>query len=128
MTSTSLTEPAIATLVLTNAVEKTGEQMQGQLIEQRHQLWHLLQDRFPTTATEIELTEQQPLNGNQAARIAKHLEEVAKTDSEVAKSVQSIADTVQSQPKSLDKFTQIAQEIKMEVQGAIANRTNLDLS
>lgn len=128
MTSTSLTKPAIATLVLTNAVEKTGEPIAGQLLEQRHKLWHLLQDRFPTTANEIELTEQQPLNGNQAARITQHIEEVAKTDSEVAKSVQAIADTVQSQPKSLDKFTKIAQDIKMGVQDQIANKTNLDLS
>lgn len=127
MEPTAMTAGAIATLLLTQAVEKTGEKFGDKLHEQSDKLLHLLEDRFPTTATEIELTKQEPLSGAQAALIAQQVEDAAKADPEVAQSVQAIANAVQSQPNRMEKFTHLAQEIRMEVQGQIVTHPNLNL-
>ena len=114
MKPTSLTATAIATLVTAKAVEKTGGIVDTNAREQGDKLLHLLKDRFPTTATEIELTEEEPLNGDQAVYIEQKVAAAAKADPEIAQTVQSIANAVTSQPDSMEKITTLAKEIRME--------------
>lgn len=127
MKSTSLTAEAIATLVTAKVVEKTGEIFDTNAREQGDRLLHLLKERFPTTATEIELTEQEPLNGDQAVYIEQQVAAAAKADSEVAQTVQAIANSVRSQPDSMDKITTLAKEIRMGVQEQMVNHPNLNI-
>ncbi|MEW6492865.1 MAG: hypothetical protein AB1589_10205 [Cyanobacteriota bacterium] len=127
MKSTSLTAEAIATLVTAKAVEKTGGIFDTNVREQGDRLLHLLKERFPTTATEIELTEQEPLNGDQAVYIEQQVEAAAKADSEVAQTVQAIANAVRSQPDSMEKITTLAKEIRMGVQEQMVNHPNLNI-
>lgn len=127
MNSTSLTPEAIATLTLAKALEKTGEKIEKKVREQGDRLLQLLKERFPFAATEVNLTEYEPLNGDRAAMIAQKVGEAAKADSEVAQTVQAIADAVQSEPDCIEKFMKVAQEIRMEVEGQIVRHPRFDI-
>jgi chorismate mutase len=123
----SLTPEAIATLTMAKALEKTGEKIEKKVHEQSDQLLQLLKERFPTTATEVKLTDNEPLNGDRAAVIAQKVGEAAKADQEVAQSVRAIADVVQSNPDYIEKFIKIAQEISMEVEGQIVSHPSFNI-
>jgi hypothetical protein len=123
----ALTPEAIATLTLAKALEKTGEKIEKKVREQGDRLLQLLKERFPFAATEVNLTEYEPLNGDRAAMIAQKVREAAKADSEVAQTVQAIADAVQSKPDCIEKFMRIAQEIRMEVEGQIVSHPRFNI-
>ncbi len=127
MKSTSLTPAAIATLVTAKAVEKTSGIFDTNAREQGDKLLHLLKERFPTTATEIELTEQEPLNGDQAVYIEQQVAAAAKADPEIAQTVQSIANAVTSQPDSMEKITTIAKDMRMQIQEQMVRHPNLNM-
>lgn len=127
MKPASLTPEAIATLAIAKALEKTGEKIEKKVGEQGDRLLQLLKERFPFAATEVSLTQYEPLNGDRAAIIAQKVGEAAKADSEVAQTVQAIADAVQSKPDCIEKFTRIAQEIRMEVEGQIVSHPRFNI-
>lgn len=127
MKPAALTPEAIATLTLAKALEKTGEKIEKKVREQGDRLLQLLKERFPFAATEVNLTEYEPLNGDRAAMIAQKVREAAKADSEVAQTVQAIADAVQSKPDCIEKFMRIAQEIRMEVEGQIVSHPRFNI-
>ena len=127
MKSTSLTAAAIATLVTTKVVEKTGGFFNTNAREQGDKLLHLLKERFPTTATEIEMTEQEPLNGDQAVYIEQQVAAAAKVDPEIAQTVQSIANAVTSQPDSMEQITALAKDMRMEVEEQMVHHPNWNI-
>ena len=127
MKPASLTPEAIPTLAIAKALEKTGEKIEKKVGEQGDRLLQLLKERFPFAATEVNLTEYEPLNGDRAAIIAQKVGEAAKADSEVAQTVQAIADAVQSKPDCIEKLIGIAQEIRMEVEGQIVSHPRFNI-
>ena len=127
MKPASLSAAAIASLVLAKAFEKTGEKIDEKVREQGDQLWHLLKDRFPTKANMIEVANQEPLNGDRVADIEQELEAASKADPEIAQTVQILANTIHSQLVSMEKFTELAKEIRMGVEEQLITHPNLDI-
>ncbi|HEY9691667.1 MAG TPA: hypothetical protein V6D15_05655 [Oculatellaceae cyanobacterium] len=97
---------AIATIILTKAVEKTGEKLGEAVLEKGGNLMKLLQHKSPETASALqvvaqrpELAEQQPEDYGVAVLEAK-VEEAAKSDSEIAAAILNLAEMVKSQPQA----------------------------
>ena len=97
------TAGAIATLVLTKALEKAGETLGEKVMEKGGKLMQLLKRKSPDTASAIEvaaqhpeLVEQQPEDYGEAVLVEK-VESAANSDSEIAPAVQALADAVKSQ-------------------------------
>jgi hypothetical protein len=97
------TAGAIATLVLTKAIEKAGETLGEKVMEKGGKLMQLLKRKSPDTASAIEvaaqhpeLVEQQPEDYGEAVLVEK-VESAANSDSEIAAAVQALADAVKSQ-------------------------------
>lgn len=97
------TAGAIATLVLTKAIEKAGETLGEKVMEKSGKLMQLLKRKSPDTASAIEvaaqhpeLIEQQPKDYGEAVLVEK-VESAANSDSEIAAAVQALADAVKSQ-------------------------------
>ncbi|GAB4180987.1 MAG: hypothetical protein Fur006_15670 [Coleofasciculaceae cyanobacterium] len=99
----TFTAGAIATLVLTKAIEKAGETLGEKVMEKGGKLMQLLKRKSPDTASAIEvaaqhpeLVEQQPEDYGEAVLVEK-VESAANSDSEIAAAVQALADAVKSQ-------------------------------
>lgn len=99
----TFTAGAIATLVLTKAIEKAGETLGEKVMEKGGKLMQLLKRKSPDTASAIEvaaqhpeLVEQQPEDYGEAVLVEK-VESAANSDSEIAAAVQALTDTVKSQ-------------------------------
>jgi hypothetical protein len=97
------TAGAIATLVLTKAIEKAGETLGEKVMEKSGKLMQLLKRKSPDTASAIEvaaqhpeLVEQKPEDYGEAVLVEK-VESAAKSDSEIAQAVQGLADAVKAQ-------------------------------
>jgi hypothetical protein len=112
------TAGAIATLVLTKAIEKAGETLGEKVMEKGGKLMQLLKRKSPDTASAIEvaaqhpeLVEQQPEDYGEAVLVEK-VESAANSDSEIAAAVQALADAVNSQPQSIQKITKIADKVE----------------
>jgi len=117
------TAGAIATLVLTKAIEKGGEILGEKVLEKGGQLMQLLKRKSPDTASAIELAaqhpelvERQPEDYGQAVLVEK-VESAAKSDSEIALAVQALADAVKSQPQTSQNITNMAEKIYGNIQG-----------
>ncbi|MGH2415653.1 MAG: hypothetical protein ACRDEA_18565 [Microcystaceae cyanobacterium] len=96
----SLTAGAIATLILTKALEKTGEVLGEKALEQSGKLMQLLWQKFPKTAQTIESIDLPALEGDEVyldAEIVKEIDAAVQADAEVAVTVQSLAQTVTQQ-------------------------------
>jgi hypothetical protein len=124
------TAGAIATLVLTKAIEKAGETLGEKVMEKGGKLMQLLKRKSPDTASAIEvaaqhpeLVEQQPEDYGEAVLVEK-VESAARSDSEIAEAVQALADAVKSQPQTSQSITNIAEKIYGNIQGgSIENLT-----
>lgn len=117
------TAGAIATLVLTKALEKAGETLGEKVMEKGGKLMQLLKRKSPDTASAIELAaqhpelvERQPEDYGQAVLVEK-VESAAKSDSEIALAVQALADAVKSQPQTSQNITNMAEKIYGNIQG-----------
>jgi hypothetical protein len=91
----TLTAGAIATLVLVKATEKASEKLGELVVDKAGKLLSLLKSKSPSTATDIELSQQQPLDYNKAVR---ELEE-ATEDPEIAKAVKEVDTAVKAEPR-----------------------------
>jgi hypothetical protein len=126
----TFTAGAIATLVLTKAIEKAGETLGEKVMEKSGKLMQLLKRKSPDTASAIEvaaqhpeLIEQQPEDYGEAVLVEK-VESAAKSDFEIAQAVQALADAVKSQPQTSQSITNIAEKIYGNIQGgSIQNLT-----
>lgn len=117
------TAGAIATLVLTKALEKAGETLGEKVLEKGGQLMQVLKRKSPDTASAIELVaqhpelvEQQPEDYGEAVLVEK-VESAAKSHSEIAVAVQALADAVKSQPQTSQNITNMAEKIYGNIQG-----------
>jgi hypothetical protein len=68
MEPVTMTAGAIATLVLVKASEQAGEKLDQLVVEKAGKLLSLLKSKSPSTATAIELSQQQPLDYSKAVR------------------------------------------------------------
>jgi hypothetical protein len=129
MEPVTLTAGAIATLVLIKATEtateKATEKLGKLVVEKGGNLLSLLKSKFPSTATAIELSQQQPLDYRKAVleleaatkdpEVAKAVEEVnteVNRDAKLAEAVKALTNALQSQPPSVQNYGKIAEEIK----------------
>ena len=125
MEPVTITAGAIATLVLVKASEQAGEKLGQLVVEKAGKLLSLLKSKSPSTATAIELSQQQPLDYSKAVRelqeatedpeVAKAVKEVDTAvgkDAKLAEAVKSLTNALQSQPPSVQNFGKIAEEIK----------------
>lgn len=102
----TLPNAAIATLVLTKAFERTGEEsVTKNASEQRDKLMQLLQSKFLDTAIKIETAEEKPLDYNHIFRVSLEVEKAAEADPEVAEAVEAVADVINKQPFLSGHFT-----------------------
>lgn len=140
MEPATLTAAAIATLVVTKAFEKTGEMLGEKVVEQGANLTRLLRHKSPSTATAIELAQQQPLDYGQAvleleaaaktdpeiAQAVKEVEIAAKAEPNLAQAVQAVEETVKSQPSIINNFGKLAEKIANVYQSpvSIQNQNN----
>lgn len=97
MEPVTLTAAAIATLVITKAIEKTGETLGEKTLEAGGKLFSLLKRKKPETAKAIEQAQNQPLDYGQAVLIGQQVEEAAKKDPEIAQAVETVATEAQPQ-------------------------------
>ena len=125
MEPVTMTAGAIATLVLVKASEQAGEKLGQLVVEKAGKLLSLLKSKSPSTATAIELSQQQPLDYSKAVRelqeatedpeVAKAVKEVDTAvgkDAKLAEAVKSLTNALQSHPPSVQNFGKIAEEIK----------------
>jgi hypothetical protein len=125
MEPVTITAGAIATLVLVKASEQAGEKLGQLVVEKAGKLLSLLKSKSPSTATAIELSQQQPLDYSKAVRelqeatedpeVAKAVKEVDTAvgkDAKLAEAVKALTNALQSQPPSVQNFGKIAEEIK----------------
>ncbi|MBD1944734.1 hypothetical protein H6F50_20630 [Coleofasciculus sp. FACHB-712] len=132
---------AIATLVATKALEKTTENLTDKVFEKSGKLLVLLKSKSPSTARDIELAPQQPLDYGQAVL---ELEAAAK-DPEVteaiwevkaaanqdpnpklAAEVEAVVNRLQSQPSIVNNFAKLAEEIKAEKGAMVAQSITIE--
>ena len=139
MEPVTMTAGAIATLVLVKASEQAGEKLGQLVIEKAGKLLSLLKSKSPSTATAIELSQQQPLDYSKAVRelqeatedpeVAKAVKEVDRavsTDAQLTEAVKALTNALQSQPPSVQNFGKIAEEIKNVIQGGTFNNPNFN--
>ncbi|NES80877.1 MAG: hypothetical protein F6K10_05440 [Moorea sp. SIO2B7] len=96
----TLSAAAIATLVITKAFEKAGEELGEKAVSQSGKLVQLLRDKFPNTASVVEQTELPPLDLGEVhldETVAQELERAASSEDEVKAAVQTLAQTVTNQ-------------------------------
>ena len=121
----SLTAGAIATLVLTKAIEKTGETLGEKALEQGGKLMQLLKRKSPDTASAIEVAAQNPElvehkpEEYSAPVLVEKVQKAAKLDPEIAEAVQSVANAVNAQPQSIQSVTNIAHKIGVVAPGSV---------
>jgi hypothetical protein len=126
----SLSAGAIAVLVTTKALEKTGEKLGDSTWKLVSQFLASLRRKDPNTATAIEkvsqqpnLAEQQPEHFGTAVLIQK-VEDLARNDSEIQEATQAIANALQNQPGAVVNLAKVAEKIGVLNQGLILNQQN----
>lgn len=143
MAAVELTATAIATLILTKAVEKTGEELGKKVVEKSERVLDLLRTKFSKLAAAIVTrAEQPPLDVGVAqldSAIASELAEVAKQDSEIAEAISELEQVAKlnpspnlaqairiiegsqlgSQAPTIQNFGKVAEEIKAVFQGNV---------
>jgi ABC-type molybdate transport system ATPase subunit len=100
------TAGAIATLVLTKAIEKTGDKLGEKVLELGGDLMVKLQRKSPDTAKAIQVAAQQPELMQQQPEtysipvLEAQVVEAAQSDTEIAVAIQALADAFRSQPQA----------------------------
>lgn len=127
-----MTAAAIATLILTKAFEKTGEELGAKALEQGGKVLALLKRKRPDTATAIEkvveqpaLAEQEPANFGTAVLVEQV--EAATADPEVKQAVEQLAELARSQPGTVQNLTKLAEKIGIVNQSGTINIENFTI-
>lgn len=123
---------AIATLISTKALEKTGENLADKIFEEGSKLLSLLNRKSPNIVKSIELAEREPFNYSQAiielqsaakepevAQAIIELETSVNQDpsSKLAQTIKQVADNLKSQQPTVQNYTKLAEYIKNVFQG-----------
>jgi hypothetical protein len=112
-------------LVLTKAIEKTGETLGEKALEQGGKLMQLLKRKSPDTASAIEVAAQNPELVEHKPEeystpvLVEKVQKAAKLDPEIAEAVQSVANAVNAQPQSIQSVTNIAHKIGVVAPGSV---------
>jgi hypothetical protein len=123
----SLSAGAIAVLVSTKALEKTGEKLSESTWNLVAKFLTFLRRRDPTTAKAIEslsqnpaLADQQPENYSIPVLVCR-VEEAAEEDLDIQQTLQALVDAVQFEPGAVVNMTKLAEKIGVVVQGGKAD-------
>ncbi|MEG4801683.1 hypothetical protein QUB63_17505 [Microcoleus sp. ARI1-B5] len=123
---------AIATLISTKALEKTGENLANKIFEDGSKLLSLLNRKSSNIVSSIELAERQPLNYSKAVtelQAAAQDPEVAKAiielqasvnqdkTSNIAQMIQQVAGDLNSHQPTVVNYSKLAEDIKNVFQG-----------
>jgi hypothetical protein len=101
---------AVATLLLTKMLEKTGENIGDVVSSQVGELWQFIKRKPLTQSTVIEQGDQ-PVDFGQAVL---EIESAATTDLELAQAVDQLAAIVKADPTLLDRVQTTAESVKQE--------------
>lgn len=112
MEPVSLTTAAIATLVLTQAFEKTGEMLGEEVVKAGSKLTRLLKNKFPTTAGDIELAKQEPLDYGQT--LLEKIQVATKLDSEITQAVQAVEAAALADPQFPQAVRAVEDAVKFQ--------------
>ena len=133
----SLTVEALATLVLTKALEKGGETLGEKALEQGGKLIKLLRRKSPETASAIEkvakqpdLAELEPEEYDQTVLIAK-VEQASRGDEEIAEAVRVLGETareaMRTQPATIQHFAKLAEKIGIYSPNSTINNPTINI-
>ncbi|MCL1464650.1 hypothetical protein [Argonema galeatum] len=130
---------AIATVLATKAIEKTGENLGDAVTGRVRQFWSLLKHESPDTAIAIELAPEQPLDydrvmwevqsisdrNDELKQILTELAAAAQADPNptLAQYRQAVADTLQSQQPTVQNLAKLAEKINNLNQAQTINIT-----
>jgi hypothetical protein len=121
---------AVALLVLTKAVEKTGEKLGEKAIEAGNEFWKSLQQKKPKTAGAIvkiaessDLSQAEVLNLSRAS-IISDVQQLANQDEEVRRKVEAAAQEWEAQSGGIINSSKLAEKIGVLNQGLILNQQN----
>lgn len=130
---------AIATVLATKALEKTGENIGDAVTERVRQFWSLLKHESPDTASAIALAPEQPLDydrvrlevqsvcdrNDELKQILIQLVAAAQADPNpiLAQYRQAVADTLQSQTPTVQNLAKLAEKINNLNQAQTINIT-----
>ncbi len=139
----SLSASAIATLVLTKALEKTGETLGEKVMEKGGKLMKLLKHKSPNTEKAIALVPEAPLDYGQAVlevetaarsspellQALQELEEAAKADPspKLTQALLDVADTLKSPQPTIQNLAKLAEKINNlnQAENITINQTNI---
>ncbi|MBW4598552.1 MAG: hypothetical protein KME29_02810 [Calothrix sp. FI2-JRJ7] len=131
MEPVELTAAAIATLILTKAIEKSGEKLGEAVLERAGKLLSLLKRKAPDTASAIEkvaespeLAKQQPLDYGEAV-LEKKIKKAAEEDAEIAATIQALADAAFLKPQ-INHVIENWQGINIKSGSPIINNPNFN--
>ena len=106
------TAAAIATLVITKAFEKVGEQIGTKVIEAGSKLLSLLKCKKPDTAIVVEQAQQEPSNYGET--VIEQLEAAAKDDAEIQRAIQELETAAKEDSSCLQALEAIEKAISSQ--------------
>jgi hypothetical protein len=121
---------AVALLILTKAVEKTGDKLGEKVVQSGNELWQSLRQRKPETAGEIvKIAESSDLSRSEALSldaptIISDIQQLANEDADFRRSVETAAQQWQVQSGGITNSSKIAEKIGVLNQGLILNQQN----
>lgn len=101
----------ISTIIMTKALEKTGEKLGENLFEQTGKLISLLQKKFPKSLANIrKLSENPSENPSDYNQLVLEIERLAKLDPEIAEELKTLVELANKEENQ--KLNEIIQTIK----------------
>jgi hypothetical protein len=121
---------AVALLILTKAVEKTGDKLGEKVIQSGNELWQSLHQRKPDTAGEIiKIAQASDLSRTETLSldvptIISDIKQLANEDEDFRQSVERAAQQWQLQSGGISNSSKIAEKIGVLNQGVILTQQN----
>jgi uncharacterized membrane protein len=125
----------VATLLLTKAVEKIGEEFGAMALHQVGRLRQLIQHKDPNTATAISRVAQQSCLAEadparyraQVQEIQTQLQLLANADSEVFEAVKAVAEAADKQPEAVQGLSVNADKIGLLAHNSVINNPTINI-
>lgn len=121
---------AVALLILTKAVEKTGDKLGEKAVETGNELWNSLRQRRPETAAEIvriaessNLSRPEMIDVN-ASTVISDIQQLADEDGGFRRAVDTAAQQWQVQSGGITNSSKVAEKIGILNQGLVLNQQN----
>ncbi|MBE9226880.1 hypothetical protein IQ264_15745 [Phormidium sp. LEGE 05292] len=110
---------AIATVLATKALEKTGENIGDAVTGRVRQFWSLLKDESPDTASAIELAPEQALNDD---RVILELQSVSDRNDELKQILIELAAAATTNPKLAQTVQPTIQNFSKLLEKGVVNQ------